>query len=137
MVCLALDDMLESQKVIAEHFVPQMKHALPAFVARERDNRHVAFALSRLAAPHADFEELFEYGIDQLERSHEALNMKHLSAYFFLLSEIKALPSQARDFALNVSVHLEDPELSPLARGTDIRAQYQASVAAQLNGQNV
>ena len=70
------------------------------------DSKYISIFLENLSNG-GKVSELFKYGISFVDVRDKS-ERENLSEYFFLLSEIKKLPEEARSFALDVSVFLED-----------------------------
>src|SRR5258708_7460096 len=96
------------------------------------DNSHIEYALAELRRRPRRLERLFEYGLKQFDQCRSSQGREKLSTYFFWVSEISGLPDVARDFALDLSVHLEDPDSSPLSRHVNIRQRYKAEIEPRL-----
>lgn len=104
---------------------PGARQSFKEFLSSNRENSHVARLVQALALDHVDLAQLFEYGLRHAPANADAEPDLAISSYFYLLSEIEALPESARDFAMDMMAYCEGAYMySQWYRTFDGRREY-------------
>ena len=98
---------------IKEKFTDTTQKTLPEFFKNNKNNKYILFFIEKIASEDFSLKGSIEYGLSQISESKQEKML--LSSYFFLLSELKDINEDVRDFVLDVSVWCE---------GADEYSQY-------------
>lgn len=91
----------------SERLSPGARQSFKEFLRSNRENSHIARLVQALALDQVDLAQLFEYGLRHAPANTDAEPDLATSSYFYLLSEIEALPEPARDFAIDMMLYCE------------------------------
>lgn len=99
---------LEQKLKIIEKLNKQPEKNIIEFLENEKNNSYVEVLIKEILSEEFDIKKAVEYGLSQISEDKEQKLL--LSSYFFLLSELKDLDNDVRDFILDVSVWCEEAE---------------------------
>lgn len=87
------------------HFNPEFRPELRVLLEGAGGNRHLSFLLNRLASGTTTVRNLIDYGIQNLPEDKRP-DMA-LAEFFLVVSELKGLPTEVQDLAVDLMIYSE------------------------------